>query len=504
MILEKYYKKYPSIFLLILIFIISRIIYYNHFNIQFDGWTIGVYWQFFPKDLLKNDLVNSIIFNHYQPPLLNLIVGLSMKITDKYIYILQSFYLIIGFFSFYLIYLILKKFEFTEKFSLITTILLMIFPTTILYENHLYKEYLTFFFIILLFYTTLNKKIYNYKDVFLISISLSLLCLTRETFHIFWGFILIYFIRKNLSFSKKISVILIFSIMVSPFYLKNLIIFDKFAISAASIYEHLNQKIDYIKEMKDPNRHSRLRSFSFGTYEDYNKFRKKGSILYDTRLYYGSGGYKKILNYKTKSKNKLLNSSTLFNEVYFEVEKHRKKDFFLVLKEQPTLLFLNYLNSFTRHLFSSSDYFGFTKPNADKMKPLIKIADCIKLTPVCVYEYDFKKKISYIGGNSYVSIDTGPLSYSEKIIYSIQYTNFLLIIIYIYLLFILAKKLFIKKEYDIITFWLFTFFFIFSMLIIFEDGEISRHRFPFDYLCLLIFLKNLNLRFFKNGKFIKK
>ena len=117
---------------------------------------------------------------------------------------------------------------------------------------------------------------------------------------------------------------------------------------------------------------------------------------------------------------------------------------------------------------------------------------------------NFKKKISYIGGNSYVSIDTGPLSYSEKIIYSIQYTNFLLIIIYIYLLFILVKKLFIKKEYDIITFWLFTFFFIFSMLVIFEDGEISRHRFPFDYLCLLIFLKNLNLRFFKDSKFIKK
>ena len=98
MISEKYYKKYKSIFLLILIFIISRIIYYNYFDIQFDGWTIGVYWQFFPKDLLKNDLVNSIIFNHYQPPLLNLIVGLSMKITDKYIYILQSLYLIIGFF----------------------------------------------------------------------------------------------------------------------------------------------------------------------------------------------------------------------------------------------------------------------------------------------------------------------------------------------------------------------------------------------------------------------
>ena len=64
----------------------------------------------------------------------------------------------------------------------------MIFPTTILYENHLYKEYLTFFYNSIIS-PTLNKKNYDYKDVFLISIGLSLLCLTRETFHMFWGFI---------------------------------------------------------------------------------------------------------------------------------------------------------------------------------------------------------------------------------------------------------------------------------------------------------------------------
>ena len=139
-------EKYKNFILLISIFIFSRIIYYNYFDISFDSWTIDVYWQFFPKDLLKNDLINSIIFNHYQPPLLNFIVGLSMKITDSYVIILQYLYLIIGFFSFFLIYLILKKFKFSEKFSLIISIILMIFPTTILYENHLYKEYLTFFF----------------------------------------------------------------------------------------------------------------------------------------------------------------------------------------------------------------------------------------------------------------------------------------------------------------------------------------------------------------------
>ena len=42
-----------------------------------------------------------------------------------------------------------------------------------------------------------------------------------------------------------------------------------------------------------------------------------------------------------------------------------------------------------------------------------------------------------------------------------------------------------------INFLLITFIFIFVSLVVFEDGEIARHRFPFDYLCFLIFLKKI-------------
>lgn len=486
-----------NIFILFFVFIISRFFYYYFFNITFDSWTIDVYWQFIPKELLKNDLINSILFNHYQPPLLNLIVGLLMKITKNYIFVLQSIYLICGFFSFLIIYLICKDLKFSNKTSLLISIILMILPTTILYENHLYKEYLTFFFLLTVFYSSnkLYNNLYSFKYLLFFSLTLSLLCLTRETFHIFWGYIFIFFIQKNLSNSKKISLILIFTTIVSPFYFKNLFIYDKFTITAASTYEHLNQKVDFIKEMKNPNRHLKLRELTFGNYKDFQKFKDKGSILFDTPLYSGAESYKKILNYKSKSKIKILNSNTLFDEVYFEVEEHRKQDYFLVLKEQPMLLILNFLNSATRHLFSSSDYFGFTKHNADKMRHLIKFVDCLKLTPICFYDYGFTKKISFIGGNSYVSIDTGPLDYKEKIIFAFQYTNFLLVIIYIFLLFYLVKSIFIKKKVDPIIFWLLTFFFIFFILIIFEDGEISRHRFPFDYLSFVIFLKLIKERF---------
>ena len=59
---------------LFLIFIISRFFYLNFLNITFDNWTIDIYWQFFPKNLLENDLLNSIYFNHWQAPFLNFFV----------------------------------------------------------------------------------------------------------------------------------------------------------------------------------------------------------------------------------------------------------------------------------------------------------------------------------------------------------------------------------------------------------------------------------------------
>ena len=229
----------------------------------------------------------------------------------------------------------------------------MIFPTTILYENHLYKEHLTFFFLVYLFYCTikLNRNYDSFKYVFFISISLSLLCITRETFHIFWGYLFIFLIRKNFTLKNKIYLIFIFTIIVSPFYIKNLILFNKFGLSVSGVYEHLSQKVDYVKEMKDPKRHVSIRNYTFGTYENYQRFKKRGSILYDIPLNLSAHKYQKILNHKNKSNNKLLNSNTIFNEVYFEVEKHRKNDFFLIFKEQPLLFFLNVSNSLLRHLF---------------------------------------------------------------------------------------------------------------------------------------------------------
>ena len=59
-IIEKFLDK--KIIYLLILFIISRIFYYQFFGIKFDSWTVDVYWQFIPKELLRNDLINSLIF----------------------------------------------------------------------------------------------------------------------------------------------------------------------------------------------------------------------------------------------------------------------------------------------------------------------------------------------------------------------------------------------------------------------------------------------------------
>ena len=83
-LIETIFEK--KIFYLFLIFILSRIFYYQFYNITFDSWTIDVYIQFFPKIFLQNDLINSLIYNHFQPPFLNLLTGINSFINVRYFF----------------------------------------------------------------------------------------------------------------------------------------------------------------------------------------------------------------------------------------------------------------------------------------------------------------------------------------------------------------------------------------------------------------------------------
>ena len=97
--MNRYFKKYFNdklIFLLIFLFITSRILYY-YLGIRFEFFQS--YWQILPLDLLKNDLLKTLFFNFSQPPLLNFLLGVGLKIGNHILF-LHLFFMIMGLIAF--------------------------------------------------------------------------------------------------------------------------------------------------------------------------------------------------------------------------------------------------------------------------------------------------------------------------------------------------------------------------------------------------------------------
>lgn len=479
---------------LILIFIISRLIYIYYIGIEFDSWTLKIYWQFFPEHLLRQNLIESLFYNPYQPPFLNFITGIALKVSNNYYLLyIRLFYLISGLMSFILFFKTLIEIEMKRKISLYITIGLMILPTTILYENHFYKDYLTMCFLTYTVYFSIKiiKNSSNNFNYIFFSISIVLLTLLREIFHIFWIYIFLLFLLKiNKEYKRIMISFLTISIFVLPFYLKNFFLYNKFGINL-SMYENLSQKIEYVKQMQINNQHSKIKKIFFKNDDDFNKFTLSMSKIYYTPLNSLPSDYNKIINYKYGHTNSLTSNENYFNEIYIEVDEYRKDDFRKFIKEYPGLILISTSNSLFRHFFRSSDTFYFTRFNADKMQTLIKISHCIKITLACFYEFPFVKEKFQINEKFFFKINDNNFTYLDKIKFSLNDTNFILVLLYIMLTFFFFKSLLRRqntKVNKLINFWVLSFLFIFFVLICFEDGEIPRHRFPFDYLSLIFLI----------------
>lgn len=475
MLKEKIFINDRNTLFLLVIFFFSRLVYF-YLGIRYEIFLSA--WQFFPIEFYKYDLLNSLFYNFSQPPLLNFLIGLSLKLAgNNFIYILHITFLITSFFLFLYLFKILILLNFKNSFSLIFVIILMIWPTTILLENHGYKDFLVLAFVIFSIYFSIkiikNKKILNY---FFLGIHISILCLLRETFHIFWCYIFFLFIYLLNKDKKILLSTFLVTFFVLSFYLKNLIVFNSFQLGGW-MYENLSQKAQFIVRFQKQDQW--LKNIIFNSDEDYLKFTKTLSPIWNKAIFTSAFEYKNFLNYNYKYSYSLLHTNTFHNEVMLEVDKIRKSDFYKYLFNYPEIFVFSSMNAFTRHFFNSTDSFLFFQNNSKKIPKLIKISDCFKLTLRCIYE----KKIS----NAYHT-----LTNYEKIWFSLNQINFLFVIIYLLLLYFAIRNIFnfkmLNSKHKIITFWMVTFIFNLLILILFEDTEIPRHRFPFDYVAIVFIL----------------
>jgi len=223
-------RKYLSVVLLA--FIISRVLFYWA-GIRFDDSSLPWHWQFIDPYLLKTSLLESLYYLHSQPPFFNFILGLILKLFPHHATLAFTFsYWIFGLALGYSLFWIMTRLGVSDWLSMLLTILFIINPALILFENYLFYTYLEALLLCLaaFFWMRFLKK-GTFLNGFFCFLFLSFLVLTHSLFHFLWFLVFPAILLFSQSGQrKKIIWVGLFPFLLAlSLYAKNGILFGQFA-----------------------------------------------------------------------------------------------------------------------------------------------------------------------------------------------------------------------------------------------------------------------------------
>ena len=196
-----------------------------------------VYWQYLDVDTLNHHLLRGVWYDHAQPPVFNLLLGLILKIFGEQALAFGVIYKIISLLNGLLLLSILKKTTRLHPVPLLLALGYLLSPATMIYECELF--YTSFISLLLLtsvyFLIRLHAKS-SWAHAAGFFLPLALLCLTRSVYHILWlflitGVLLVYFRRKPV-FRQIITFGILSLLLAGGWYVKNKIIFEKLSVSS--------------------------------------------------------------------------------------------------------------------------------------------------------------------------------------------------------------------------------------------------------------------------------
>ncbi|MDQ3168941.1 MAG: hypothetical protein M3Q55_02245 [Acidobacteriota bacterium] len=157
-------------------------------GIRFDAGPLGWYWQYLDPLLLQQRLLESLVYSPAQPPLFNLLLGLTLKLFPGTVS--TAFYiefLITGWLALVGIFVLLTRLGVPVRISAILGGLWTISPASLLYENWLFYEYLTMTLLVWAA-VALHRFVADSSrrwGVAFFALSAALMC-TRSMFQIVW------------------------------------------------------------------------------------------------------------------------------------------------------------------------------------------------------------------------------------------------------------------------------------------------------------------------------
>ena len=359
---EKKSSGYKPFIISIILFILSRGLYYAG-GIRFDAFEGEHLLHFISPELLKNNLFQSVLYLHIQPPLFNVFIGLIYKLfPHNTLPAFHFIYFLTGLTLTFSLYLIMTRLGISTRLSALITIVFMVSPACLLFENLLLYTYPVAMFLCLaaLF---LHRFLHSSRviDGILFFTFLSLIVLTRSFFHYFWFILiavaLLFFLRKKWKHIVLLSCIPLLAVTIA--YGKNAYLFGNFSSSSwlgmslsklTTFKLSENERISLIKEGK-LSELSLLAPFKslwyYRQYIDTPAFQKTSIPVIDLEFFPDEGN-----NWN--------------NMAFFSISKQYLKDAVFVLKSYPGVYIKSVLSSFRIFFFPSSDWFHFF-PSVDNI-----------------------------------------------------------------------------------------------------------------------------------------
>jgi len=216
------------------VFIGSRWYYWN-LGVRFDDSTLITFWQFLDLSTLQTDLLESLFYLHAQPPLFNLLLGITVKIAPvDYSVLLHGFYLVGGFVLYLLLFQILRH-RFSRPGAFFLATLLVVGPEAVAYENWLFYTWPVAILLVAAAHALLRYEVsrqFRYAAIFLGAVTC--VCLTRSVFHlVYFGVAGMLLLSIKAPRRAQVAKALVIALtVIGLLYLKNLAVFGFFGSSS--------------------------------------------------------------------------------------------------------------------------------------------------------------------------------------------------------------------------------------------------------------------------------
>jgi hypothetical protein len=217
------------------VFIASRIAAYAA-GVRFDGLPITFYWQYLDLELLRTELLRSLFFQHSQPPLFNLLLGIVTKVAPGGEGVLLAvLYRGLGLILTLALFWLMRELEVGRRVAFWVTIMVVVSPAVILYENYAFYTYpVTVGLVVMALFLKRYLDDYRLVNGLVFFSLMAAIALTRSLFHLLWVFGVVAGVW-TVSHGYRLRTLRAAAVpvfLVTAVYVKNLVIFGFFGVSS--------------------------------------------------------------------------------------------------------------------------------------------------------------------------------------------------------------------------------------------------------------------------------